>query len=528
MNTMDTTQMNDATASKTLMQPGALLTAKDFTESHYQLEADVVVIGSGAGGAVAAYELARRGKRVIMLEAGRYLPSSRFTEQFPDMMAKLYADGGNQASRQGDLLILQGQCVGGSTVVNGCVAFRIPDYILDKWQHQHGLSNLTEATLAPYYARAEQHLSVHINEEYEINANSRQLRAGAQKLGWSVKPLARNTKTCALTGHCLSGCKTDRKQSMLVTYVPWALQKGAQLYSNTRAERIMTDGGRATGVLASVYDPQTGKPVSELTITAPQVFCAAGAIQTPLLFQRSELLTSHAAVGRNLACHPSTMVVAEFDEDIYTWRGAMLGVYVDEFKHPDRGGFVLEGGGAGPVELGMSSEPGTGQPYIDFMLNARRYASCVTLIHDQNVGSVGWEDGRKVIDYELADADFEAIKQAVRAAAEAYFAAGASKVFLPTVASRVATTLAEVDSHLKGLRNQPFTWRMVSYHPQGTMRMGADSANSVVNPRGECHDIKGLYVTDASLFPTSIVVNPQMTVYALAAYIAEQSLKGAT
>ncbi|MCG8316863.1 MAG: GMC family oxidoreductase [Pseudomonadales bacterium] len=488
------------------------------------LQADVVIVGSGAGGAVMAYEMAAAGKKVIVMEAGDYVPSDQFNEQLPDMIERLYADHGAQTNKDGDITILQGQCVGGSTVVNGCVAFRVPEYILDEWAQDHGLTGLNRETLDPYYERIEKNLSVHENLPHEINSNSQKLNLGAKKLGWSVKPLQRNVKNCGLTGHCLAGCKTDRKQSMLVTYLPWALQKGASLYANSPVTEIITENGEARGVIAETFHPQTKSKVATIKVSAKTVVLAAGAIQSPLLLLKSGLANSSGMVGKNFACHPSVMISADFGEPIYTWRGAMLGSYVDEFEHPDKGGFVLEGGGAGPLELSASTDVGTGVAYLEFIKNAKNLASCISLIHDHNVGQVNLEEGKKVIDYKISDQDFPNLKAAIKAAAKIYFAAGAKKVYLPTVQPQLLASESEIETAVEAIRNEPFTLRMVSYHPQGTLRMGVDKKTSVVSPTGESHDIKRLFVADASLFPTSILVNPQMSVYAISAYIADHML----
>lgn len=502
-----------------------VITGADIDNPHLKLSADVVVIGSGAGGAVMAYELAAAGKSVIILEAGDYVPSENFNERLPEMLETLYVEHGTQTNKDGDLTILQGQCVGGSTVVNGCVAFRVPDYILDEWSNEHGLTHLSRDLLDSYYEKIEKRLSVHENMPHEINANSRKLEEGAKALGWSVKPLKRNVKQCGLTGHCLAGCKTDRKQSMLVTYLPWALQKGATLYANSRVTQITTAGGQAKGVVAECFHPKTKHKVADIQVAAKAVVLAAGAIQSPLLMLQSGIGNSSGFVGKNFACHPSIMVSAEFNEPIHTWKGAMLGSYVDEFEHPDKGGFVLEGGGAGPLELSASTDVGTGRAYMEFIKSAPNLASCVSLIHDHNVGQVRWEDGKKVIDYRISDQDFPSIKGAIKAAARIYFAAGAKKVYLPTIQSRWLDTPEQIDTVVDDIQNEPFTLRMVSYHPQGTLRMGSNPAESVVSPSGETHDIKRLFVADASLFPTSILVNPQMSIYALSSYIADTLLQ---
>lgn len=493
--------------------------ASDVTREHLQLDADVVIVGSGAGGAVSAYELAKRGFKVVVLEAGPYVPSRDFTENFTDSLDTLYQDHGSQSNSDGDLLVLQGACVGGSTVVNGCVCFRTPDFILQDWQRDFGLSELTAEELAPYFDEVEKNLAVHDNGEHEIPQHGRLIRAGAKRLGWSVKPLKRNIRQCGLTGHCLSGCKTERKQSMLVTYLPWAAAHGAQIYADTRVEKIITRDGKASGVEATITR-HDGSKAATLSVAAPRVILAAGAVQTPLLLLRNGLGNRSGQVGKNFACHPSLYVPARYPEPVYPWRGALLGVYVDEFLHPDKGGFVLEDGGAGLVELTMAAEPGTGKPFMDYMANAKYLAGLVTLIHDHNVGSIEWDGERKKINYQLSNTDFPAMQRALKAAARLHLAAGASEVYVPASDQRVIRSEADIDSQVDSLENQPQHLRMVSYHPQGTCRMGADPDHSVVAANGQAHDVPGLYVADASLLPTSIIVNPQITVYALATRIA--------
>jgi choline dehydrogenase-like flavoprotein len=498
--------------------------ASDVTSAQLTLKADVVIVGSGAGGAVTAYELARQGLDVLVLEAGPYVPSTAFTEDFADSLETLYEDHGSQSNKDGDLLILQGRCVGGSTVVNGCVAFRTPDFILEEWRRDFGLAEMTPATLNPYFERVEKNLSISTNGPHEIARHSQLMMAGAQKLGWSMKPFQRNVRECALTGHCLSGCKTDRKQSMLVTYLPWAAAHGARIHSDTRVNRVLSDKGRVTGVEGEVID-RTGHKVADVRVEAPRVILAAGAVQTPVILQRSEL--GNDQVGRHFACHPSMYVGARYPEPVYPWRGALLGTYVDEFMHPKDGGFVLEVGGLGVAEMCLITEPGTGKPYIDYMQHARFNAGIVTLIHDHNVGEIRWNGEYKTIDYRLSDQDFPSMMAALTAAIRLHLAAGAEEVFLPATERLAVRRESEIEAMVGQLRNRPQALRMVSYHPQGSCRMGADPANSAVDPHGRLHGVEGLYVADASLLPTSLIVNPQVTVYALANYVADRLLASA-
>jgi choline dehydrogenase-like flavoprotein len=484
------------------------------------IEADVVVIGSGAAGAVVAYELSRSGAKVVVLEAGPYVPSTQFQEHIATAMETLYQDSGNQVNSTGDMTIVQGKCIGGSTVVNGAACFRVPDQVLENWAEEYGLDNLASEALTPYFDRVERNLSVHQNEPHEVNYNGRLLIEGAKKLGIPASPMSRNIKNCALTGHCLSGCKTDRKQSMLVTYLPWASELGATILSGTRAETFEVRNSRVTAVHAVATDASgTSKPVR---VEAGIVIVAAGAVQTPLLFQKNKLGNSSGQVGRNFACHPSLAVFGEHDHDVYAWVGASITAQAGDIENPLTGGYLLEAGMVGPVVTASWVDGGIGRDFVEFMENSKKFQCAVTLIHDHNVGRVYLDGDRKRIDYDLDDRDFESMREALRGMARIYFAAGARRVYLPTTRRTTIDSVAEVDSVIDSLQNGQHMYRLTSYHPQGTMRMGADPGRSVVGPDGLCHDLDNVYVPDASLFPSSLLVNPQMTVYAMASYISDQ------
>lgn len=492
----------------------------EIQDAGLTLAADVVVIGSGAGGAVTAYELARSGAKVVVLEAGPHIPSSEFREHATTALETLYEDHGNQVNTTGDLPILQGKCVGGSTVVNAAACFRVPDQVLQNWTEEHGLDNLSPASLAPYFERVERNLSIHQNQPHEVNYNGRLLIEGAKKVGIPAAPISRNIKDCALTGHCISGCKTDRKQSMLVTYLPWASELGATILSGTSAESFEISGRRVTAVLAVATDARgKQKPVR---VEAGVVVVAAGAVQTPLLFQRNKLGNSSGQVGRNFACHPSLAVLGEHDKDIYAWVGATMTAQAGDFQNPLKGGYLLEAGMVGPVITSGWIDSGVGRDFVEFMENSKRLQAAITLIHDHNVGRVYLDGEKKRIEYDLDDRDFESMREALRGTAQIYFAAGARRVFLPTTRRTTIESADQIDSVINGLTNGKHKYRMLSYHPQGTMRMGADPTKSVVAPDGRCHDLDNVYVPDASLFPSSLLVNPQVTVYTMASYISDR------
>ena len=493
--------------------------ARDINQKTLSETTDVVIIGSGAGGAVMAYELANTGKKVVLLEAGPYIPSSEFNEVYADMFERLYVDGAGQTNADGDVTILQGRCLGGSTVVNATVALRTPSWILDAWKTEHGVEGMSPADLAPVFDRVEKRLHVHVNTESEINRNSRLMRAGCEALGWSVKPLPRNIHNCALSGYCIAGCRYDRKQSMLVTYVPWAIEKGAKVYVDTEVERIESDGKRATGVAAVIRDPKTREVVSRLDVKAKMVVLSAGAIQSPLVLLRSQIANSSGMVGQNFACHPSLGVAGVFEEEIRAWEGALMGVYCDEFDQDEKGAFLLQGGAGDPYMFAQGL-PGVGGDLTELSKKINHMASILELVHDKNVGRVSLKDGQKHIEYRIDAHDKVRIRKAISAAARIMFAAGAKQAILPTIKPIVLNGEKELDL-IETMPMEPADLRIVSYHPQGTCRMSADPKKSVVNSRGQSHDLPNLVVADASVIPTSVMVNTQLTTYTIASHFAD-------
>jgi choline dehydrogenase-like flavoprotein len=500
-------------------------TAADIQASNLNIEADVVVIGSGAGGAINAYELAKQGKKVVVLEAGPYVPSTKFAEMLAVAMGAMYQDEGGQANTHGDITVLQGACVGGSTVVNAALCFRTPDYYLDLWKKEFGLKNLTPELMSGYFDKVEKNLSITPNAKHETSVGADLISGGLKKLGIEEGIAKRNIRDCVMSGFCFAGCKTDRKQSMLVTYLPWACNHGAEIYADTRVTKINTQNSQASGVEAVVIDPKTKEVKSNVTVKAPIVVLAAGPIQSPIILQQSGIANSSGQVGKNFACHPSLSITAMFDEAVDDFHGATHSLYVDTHTLPEEGGYILLNAVQEPVEASFQSEPGTGKPYVAYMEKYRNSIRLITLIHDKNVGEVKLEEGVKKIIYEVDDQDFEAMKKGLKYNAEILFASGAKYLYLPTSNKTIINSVDEIDNVIDQLKNEPARYRYTSFHPQGTCRMGADPLKSVVNPYGETHDVKKLYIADASLLPTSIGYNPSETVYALSSYIADQIIK---
>lgn len=504
-----------------------VIQGRDIRDGKLTLKCDAVIVGSGSGGAMMAWQLAKAGRKVVILEAGPYVPSSEFTERFGDTLSHMYQDSGAQTTSLGDVIIMQGRCVGGSSVFSAAIMNRPPEFVLARWRDEHGLNNITPKDLDPYFERIEKDLSVHVNTEKEINQNSRLIRQGAEVMGYSVKPVARATKNCALTGHCLSGCASDRKQSALVTYLPWALAKGAQLYSDTTVTKVLTKSGVATGVLAEIFDHETGQKACDLKVEAAVVVLAAGAIQSPVILQRSNICNSSGLLGKNLSMHPSVVIIAKFPEPVMSWQGATVGVYVDEFITMDKGGLMFNPGMPSPEAFVGVCERKAGDDGITFMKDYKYYASMPVFAVDDNPGEVQWTgqgSGHK-ISWSFTPEVFANLKRSLKIGAQLFFAAGAEKVIVPSFEVLDFDSVENIDKVVEkidyGVAKGLFSFRVVSYQPQGSCRMGRDASKAVVNPFGETHDVQRLFVCDASILPTVTHVHTEMTVYAMSAYIAD-------
>jgi choline dehydrogenase-like flavoprotein len=479
--------------------------------------ADVCVIGSGAGGAVAAAELAAAGRDVVVLEQGEHWTSRDFTQREDEMLPRLFEEAGMRQTVDGAVTILQGRCIGGSTVHNLCYAFRTPPAILRLWREEHALPELTDAALAGSFERVEANLRVKPIREDELNALNRLLRAGAEQLGWSGFVTRHNREGCVKAGYCLLGCSYDAKQSMLVTYLPRASEAGARVFAGARAERIEAPPGGPRRVLGRAVDA-AGRPGARIAVEAKVVVLAAGAVASPDLLLRSGL--GGPEVGRRLHLHPSVMVAGFWPEPIHAYRGIPQSYYVDEFIDLERDphtGYVLMPIAGFPVLVAVNV-PGFGRDHFARMRDFSRLGGLLVLLHDRSEGSVRSGDslGKPEIRYALDEGDRRQLAQGMRRCAELLFAAGAQRVVVPYLPEAL---VLERGADLAEIERRPVREGRIaiaSTHPQSTCRMGGDPARSVVNAFGGLHGVRGVFVADMSVFPTSLGAPPQITTAALA------------
>jgi choline dehydrogenase-like flavoprotein len=477
------------------------------------VDADVVVIGSGAGGGAIAAELAEGGRSVVVLEEGGHYTSKDFGLHAPTMIKKLYRNAGTAVIMgKPNIVFAEGRCVGGSTVINGALSWRTPEKVLKRWQWENGLTNLSMEKLDPFFSKVEERVNVRPQDPESVGRDAELMIEGADKLGYRWVPAMRSQKHCCGANNCAFGCPTDAKQSVLVTYVPRLLAAGGRLYAGCRAERITTDGHRATGVVARFRDPESGKKGPKLTVRAKVVVLACGAIQTPALLLRNGLANSSDQVGRNFLCHPNAKVVGIYDQDIQAWKGTIQGNQIREFIDE---GIMITTSMVPPGMLAMSL-PYFGTRSFEVMRDYNKMLAAGCLVEDTGTGRVTLDlFGEAHMRYDVNDRDFDNLLRGTALTAEILFASGAREVLLPFDSLERLRSPDEIRT-IFDHRPAKDEVECLTVHAMGTARMGVDRRSSVVDPNCESWDLPGLFIADASVFPGPIGVNPQITIMTLA------------
>jgi len=480
--------------------------------------ADVCIIGSGCGGGASAKVLAEAGKKVIILEEGGYYTSKQFDGTEQTAYTHLYQQRAAQATDDLSVTVLQGRCVGGSSTVNWTTSLRTPDFVLEAWKRDHGVQGLSADDLGPYFEKVERYLNIHEEPEGNHNPNNRIILDGARKLGYRARAVGRNTTDCQKAGACGLGCPFDAKKTVAITYVPDAVNSGATLFSDFRANRIEVRG-KTKHVTGIVFDEQTQKAKTDFVIEAPVVIVAASAVNSPVLLLKSDLANSSGEVGRNLTFHLTSAVLGLYERIIYGAGGIPQSAMCDEFlnKNGDGGGFWLEAVPIYPT-LASLALPGFGFAHREMMREYPHIGATIILVKEiDSSGRVTVNDeGRASISYSLRGRDLEYLKQGLDVAARVQFAAGAKKVMTLHSMPTEFQSPAEISKKLSSADWGTNEIAMYSAHPLGTCRMGADPRRSVVDSNCQSHDVKGLFVIDGSVMPTSLGVNPQVTILSIA------------
>jgi long-chain-alcohol oxidase len=474
-------------------------------------------VGSGAGGGTAAAVLAEAGLDVIVVEAGRYFSEKDFDGAELSGLDRLYLNGGGMASVDGSIGLLAGQGLGGTTLVNYTYSFRTPVGVREEWARDHGLSAVATSDFDESLDSVWERIGV--NAEHSVpSRRDESIRKSLDKLGWEWEVMQRNVRGCTeeVCRLCHYGCQLGAKQSTLKTWLQDAYDSGARILVETRAERVLTDAGVASGIEARTAAGH------EVTVKARAVVSACGALHTPALLSRSGVRSK--ALGKNLRLHPVLVVWGQMDEEVRPWEGMLAATYSDHDSDMDGRGYgVKYEHVAIPPSILLSFSPWRGGRQHAELMQALPYtAGCGVLLRDHGVGEVRTgRDGEPIVRYRLAPADVDHMRRGVRGAAQIVEAMGARRVF-SSQSKWVAYepgTRGDLDSFMRDA--DACGWgagqaHAVSFHIMGSARMGGSPGDAVCDPGGEVWSTPGLYVFDGSAFPTASGVNPMVTIEALA------------
>ncbi len=499
-------------------------------ERDVTLTCQTVVVGSGAGGGVVAGELAAAGEDVIVVEKGPYLDRGDFTGREVEMMDRLYEQNGALTTRSGSVSVLAGSCLGGGTTVNWAGAFRTPDYVLRQWAERHDAPHFRSPAFQRGFEALEAAMHVRSGEARH-NPQNEALVRGCRTLGYHVADIPRNQRPPQSDaewdriGFSPYGDRDGLKQGTMETYLRRAVGHGARLLTDTTAERITVEGGRATGLVGTYYAPDGRR--ATVTVRAERVVVAAGAIHTPALLARSGV--EHDHLGRHLFLHPTVAVAARYPEKMEPWLGPMMTAVSNEFSKLDGlYGPKLETPPAHAGILALALPWRSGTQHKATMQHAAYAGSFIVLTRDRDAGRVEPDRrGQPVLRYSLSRYDRDHLLRGVAEACRIHLAAGAEEVFFPhnsaPVYQRVhgEVELEKLLAELPGWGWKANRFPLFSAHQMGTCRMGGDPRRHPVAPDGSVRGLRGLFVADASCFPECSGVNPMLSVQAIAHYTAQ-------
>lgn len=471
------------------------------------IEADVVVVGTGAGGGPVAKELAEKGFAVAILEAGQFF--RREDNAFGSQEVTLTL--GNAM-----IALPMGKAVGGTTFINAGTCFRTPPEVLQEWADQ-GMPGFHPDKMEPYFDRVEEIIKVAEAESKYVGPVGEVIRRGCEKLGYHSMNLSRNAFECEGKALCSIGCPHGAKQSTNRSYIPLALKSKASLFTGFKVNEILTGGERAIGV-GAYGKGKNGKAI-KLTIFAKAVILAAGALRTPILMQKNRLVRGNKWVGSNLSFHPAAGVQAVVPGvEMRTHECIPQGYCVDEFR---KEGLMFEGANI-PLAVWAIMQRGVGEKYIEILERYPNMASFGYMVQDTSRGKVrpGLFD-MPLVTYWVNKADRDKLVRGMATLARIFFAAGAERAFGTT------RGIYEMRSEEDVKKFEAKKWRardffLSAYHCLGTARVGPDPKNSAIDMNHQCHEVPGLFVVDGSAVPGSVGVNPQETIMAVASRAADR------
>lgn len=472
------------------------------------LDTQFAIVGTGAAGPVLAYHLARAGRDVVLLERGPRVEPAQMSYDELEMIGRLFKDGGAQMNTNCDMFLLQGNCVGGSTAITNGVCFEFPDGVLDDWEERLRLP-IDRGRLAQGQRRVDSVLNVHELEREVFNPGTELIERGIRAVGETACAFRKNFLDCVGCGYCTVGCPNGRKLHSGVTWVPMAESHGCRVLSLTEVERVEVTGSRAKGLRCR--DLASGEG---LRLRADTVVLCGGAINTPGLLLKSGI-RGEDTVGRRASFNVGIICFAEFAEPIDAFDGDQMCVWVD--GRPD---FVLEQLHNPPASFALTL-PLWHREHYDQLDRYRFMTSMGTLVATEPRGRIfhprlpRWHEE---IRFQATPGELQRLRRGIELTARIFLAAGATKVIPPCA----ETLIIRNEGDLDGLQGRFDAQRQLtgfgSAHPQGGACIGVERGASVVDPEFRVWGYENLFVCDASVFPTSLRVNPQVPIMAMADY----------
>ncbi len=501
------------------------------------IEADVAIIGSGAGGGVTAEILSLAGLKVVLIEEGSLKSSQDFKMREAEAYPALYQESAARKTKDKAINILQGRTVGGSTTVNWSSSFRTPKGTLDYWQQHFGLKDYSSSALAPWFAMMEARLNI---SDWLIppNENNDLLRRGATRLNIPTAAIRRNVRGCWNLGYCGMGCPTNAKQSMLVTTIPSALNHGAMLLTRARADRLVFVNDRVDSVQCLALN-EAGLSLSGkmITVRAKHFVVAGGAINSPALLMRSKAPDPHRLLGKRTFLHPTAISASVFAQPVNGFAGAPQTIYSDHFLDTQAingpVGYKLEAPPLHPLLLATTLQ-GFGEQHLALMRQFDHTHALLALLrdgfHEQSIGGNVQllDDGSPVLDYVMTDYMWDGVRRSLLTMAEIQFAAGAKTVHPAHESAGAYTSWASAQKAINEFNYRLLLTRVVSAHVMGGCTMSDDPTLGVASGKGRYHHVTNLSVHDGSLFPTSIGANPQLSIYGITARLASELARAMT
>ena len=503
-----------------VLRPAAPAFGFEALQTDTTINCDVVIVGAGPGGGSVAKVLAEAGLSVWVIESGP--AKSRFKKNYAHTARYHMQENGSIIARGSAMMpIAAGKGVGGSTLINSALSFRAPDSVLKQWETQLDSSDWGPSALKPIYDDISRLIGVATTPSNISGKNNDLIIRGINALGLEGGLAPRSTPGCVGCGICYFGCPTGGKASTNLTLLARATEAGCQIQAEAEVQEVRIVNGVAIGIRAQAIHPETKAKGGVLTVNAKAVFLSAGAIGSPKLLWHSGLAKKMSpAVGENLHVHPGSTLIGICDEKIEMWKGATQGAY---FHHPDLPG-VLPHTFSAPPEACLMAAGFYGDTFQHGLSLLPNMCGMLVMVSDKGSGRVrAFSDGRADITYDFHPDDVNRIKLGLIEVAKVLFAGGAKEIRAPIHDFGVHYQIDTIESALKSRQIQDFT--LYAAHPMSTCRMGTNASNSVISPTGESHDIPNLYIADASVFPSSLGVNPQLSTMVCATQIARNYLR---